>query len=435
MPEYSPVTRNANRGQRHCPVQNRVKPGNALCEGRTKCLRVIGSALLMSTLLPATSGQETPTAADNPSDRYAALETEIRRLSASDADSSDTRQLIAIDAELKDRKGEVAERLQQSVLVALAELGTASALEHLRSVFETQTHRRHDAAHAISIAALVRPTDDQDWRYLVRSLTIVERDQAVSVLKALRRFRRRATKPSWVRQVILIGLTLPEQDHPAALELLKFWTQHTPSPQASLNKPLADYQAWFRRTFPNEPNPQLPVDAPGSRWTYDRLSDVIADSESDQTSPAAGEVVYSKADCKKCHRRGDMKGQPQNDQLGPDLTSLSWRRQPKEILTAILYPSHHLNDEYPVTTVVLQNGKTVSGLMVPDEDGGLKIVSSDNRTTRFKRTDIDETLASNVSNMPAGLLEPLSRREIKQLMAFLTAGAGDADPHGTLSAK
>ena len=130
-----------------------------------------------------------------------------------------------------------------------------------------------------------------------------------------------------------------------------------------------------------------------------------------------------------------MNGQPQNDQLGPDLTSLSWRRQPKEILTAILYPSHHLNDEYPVTTVVLQNGKTVSGLMVPDEDGGLKIVSSDNRTTRFKRTDIDETLASNVSNMPAGLLEPLSRREIKQLMAFLTAGAGDADPHGTLSAK
>ncbi|HIE96514.1 MAG TPA: hypothetical protein EYG03_22025 [Planctomycetes bacterium] len=394
-----------------------------------RCVPGIVSALFFIGSAHLTWGQEPPDSHNTPSNRFVALENEIEKLRASDAQSSDVKRLIAIDVELRDQTSETAKQIQQSVLVALAEQGTAVSLEHLRSVFETQTHRRHDAAYAISVAAMDRPTDDQDWRYLVRSLMVVEGRQAVSVLQSLGRFRRRATKAAWVRQVILIALTLPEQDLPAALELLKFWTQHTPAPQGLVKDQLADYQAWFRDSYPDEPKPKLPVDMAGSRWTYNRLSGVLADLKSDRTSIAAGEVVYSRADCQKCHRRGNMKGQPQNNQLGPDLTSLGWRRQPKEILMAILYPSHHLNDEYPVTTVVLKGGMSVSGLMMPDERAGLKIVGSDGMATRFKRADIDETLASNVSNMPTGLLERLSLREIEQLMAFLSAQTGDADPH------
>ncbi len=394
-----------------------------------RCILGVVSALLFIGSAHLTWGQDSPDSHNTPSNRFAALESEIKSLRASGAQSSDIKRLIAIDVELRGETSKTAKQIQQNVLLALAKQGTADSLEHLRSVFETQTLRRHDAAYAISIAALDRPTDDQDWRYLVRSLMVVEDKQAVSVLHSLRRFRRRATKAAWVRQVILIALTLPEQDLPAALELLNFWTQYTPATQGRVSEQLAEYQDWFRVNYPSEAKPELPVDAPDFRWTYDKLSSLLANLKSDRTTIAAGEVVYAKADCHKCHRRGRMKGQPQNDQLGPDLTSLGWRRQPKEILTAVLYPSHHLNDEYPVTTVILKNGKSVSGLMIPDGGAGLKIVASDGKATPFQRSDIDETLASNVSNMPTGLLEQLSQREIEQLMAFLSAQVGDSAPH------
>ena len=429
MPICLPVNRDIVKEPRpyvvcHCPWL-----GIVFFRRKRNCGPVIVLVLLLLASVSGTSGQEPPKSPGSHSAQLPALEDDAERLSSSGAESSDVKQLIADDAELRDQTGQAAKRIQQTILVALAKKGTADALEYLRSVFETQTHRRHDAAHAISIAALIQPANDQDWRYLVRSLTVVEGEQAVSVLHALTRFRRRATKPAWVRQVILVALSLPEQDLPAALKLLKFWTQHAPAKQASSKEQLADYQAWFRRSYPHEPSPVLPVDVPGSRWTCDRLSGVLADVGPDQTSVAAGALVYFKADCHKCHRRGDMEGQPKNDQLGPDLTSLGWRRQRKEILTAILYPSHHLNDDYPMTTVVLKSGKSVSGLMMPDDRDGLKVVSSDGKATRFGKTDIDEMLESNMSNMPAGLLEPLSQREIHQLMAFLSAQVGDGDLH------
>ncbi|MEO1983114.1 MAG: hypothetical protein ABGZ24_21600, partial [Fuerstiella sp.] len=128
-----------------------------------RCVPGIVSALFFIGSAHLTWGQEPPDSHNTPSNRFVALENEIEKLRASDAQSSDVKRLIAIDVELRDQTSETAKQIQQSVLVALADQGTAVSLEHLRSVFETQTHRRHDAAYAISVAAMDRPTDDQDW--------------------------------------------------------------------------------------------------------------------------------------------------------------------------------------------------------------------------------------------------------------------------------
>ncbi len=59
---------------------------------------------------------------------------------------------------------------------------------------------------------------------MVRSLPVATVDEAPGILKALQRYRNRADKPYWVRQVILIGLKLPDNERAAALGLLKHWT-------------------------------------------------------------------------------------------------------------------------------------------------------------------------------------------------------------------
>ena len=157
----------------------------------------------------------------------------------------------------------------------------------------------------------------------------------------------------------------------------------------------------------------------------ERPSDAVAFT----AGAAAYSKVFSKANCNKCHRRDGGSDLPAGDQLGPNLTSLGWRRQPQEILSAILYPSHRLNDEYPVTTVLLTSGKSVSGLMMPDTEDRMKIVTADSKEVVFAKSEIEDVAPSKISNMPSGLLEVLSAEEIKNLFAFLTQRSGDYDPH------
>jgi len=361
-------------------------------------------------------------------ERLAAIQQELEFLQSAQADASAVKELVSIDGELRDTTAPAERALQTKVLVALAHHANAAALEHLRSVFETQTSRRHDAAYAISLAALNSPSNDQDWRYLVRSLPIVEGEQAGSVLTALSRFRRRATKPVWVREVILVGLKLPAAQQTTATRLLEHWTQHSMA-NGSPQEQLQAWQEWFREEFPDEPDPTLPADPPGAKHTWQTLTLLIGELPSEADAIAAGEALFTKATCQKCHRRGNTVGQPEDNRLGPDLTSLGWRRQPQEILTAILYPSHRLNDEYPVTTVVLANGKSASGLMMPAADKNLKVVASDGKETVFAASELEESRPSRVSNMPSGLLEPLTHEQVGQLLAFLSAQDGTYDPH------
>lgn len=365
------------------------------------------------------------------SDPPTALERrqQIAGLRAAEDLPSAAKHLIAMDDALIDTESAEHAELQKSILIALAQNATPAALEHLRAVFETQTLRRRNAAYAISLAALQRPNNDQDWRYLVRSLTIVEGEQAVSVLRALRNFRRRATKPTWVREVIIIGQQLPNAESPAALELLNFWTGHSVDESATSREQLQQYQDWFSERYADHPAATLPLDEATAKWTFEKLTQIITDLPRDDKSLTAGAVVYSTANCNKCHRRDNVASQPSDDRLGPNLSSLGWRRQPKEVVSAILFPSHRLNDEYPVTTVLLENGKTVSGLLMPTRDGRLKVVGNDSKEIVFNKSDIEETMASNVSNMPAGLLEPLSAEQVEKLLAFLTTQSGDYAPH------
>ena len=357
----------------------------------------------------------------------AELLAEVDLLRNADDDDVVVRRLIQIDTKLNVANQGPSVADSTVILVDLAHRRTSAALEFLRSVFETQTPRRHDAAYALSVAAMERPTSDQDWRYLVRSLTIVENEQAVSVLKALKRFRRRATKGVWVREVILVGLRLPEKQRIAAVDLLEHWTQHKAPDSATAGESMTHFQNWFADNYPDAPPATWPIDPPEAKWTFDTLMKL--QDRSAASDPDAGSAVFVKAKCNSCHRRTGVAKQPPDDRLGPDLTTLGWRRQRKEILLAILYPSHHLDDEYPVTTVVLNSGKTATGLLTPVQNGQLRIIAADNQETVFRRDEIEETKVAAVSNMPTRLLDKLTEHEIHSLMSFLTERTGDYAPH------
>lgn len=347
---------------------------------------------------------------------------ELSQLKATPITEIEVPRLIDLDREFSMRLPAEVRQERPVTLRLLGRCATPAALEYLRSVFESESYWRHETAYALSLSALDRPANSQDWRYLVRSLTVVEGEHAVSVLQALARFRLRATKPVWLRRVVLLGLRLKKSEKKYAVELFEKWTRRRFA--GSSSEALAKCQEWFRTTYPDEPDPVLPQDPPQRRWKYRSVLTALSDLELPATSEDRGRVVFEKANCQKCHRKGAV-----GERWGPDLTTLGWRRQAKEILEATLYPSHELNEDYTSVIVVTRQGKTISGLMAAGTDQSIVIVDSQGQQHQLRLSDIKETKNTRTSNMPGDLLEPLTLQEIRDLFAFLASTANTERPH------
>jgi putative heme-binding domain-containing protein len=350
------------------------------------------------------------------------LAESVELITADNAVSEKVPRLIAIDSSLNTRQWAGARELQGRIIEVLAQSGDQRGVAYVRSVFEDNADRRNDAAYALSLCPRA---DLADWRFMIRSLTVVEGQQAVSVLKTLTRFGQRATKPEWLRHVLLIGLRLEGEDQRHAVRLLEHWTgRHFGPGDQPPAKSLAAFQAWFREKYPNEPDPVLPVDPPDRRWKYAELRSQLERADGKELGDVAqGREVFQKAQCSKCHRKGEF-----GERLGPDLTTLGWRRQRKEILEAVLYPSHELDEEYPNVSVVTSDGKVLTGMMAAGPRDTVVIMQYDGQMQSLPRKSVEEIRTSRVSNMPENLLETLSLREIKDLFAFLVAGESETQP-------
>ena len=330
--------------------------------------------------------------------------------------------LIAIDEEIAGRDDVASQKTQVLTIQVLAQSEDERALDYVRGVFEAKTERRDEAAHALSLYCLKRPRNPQDWRYLVRSLPLIEGEQSRSVLRALARFRIRATKAKWLRQVILVGLPLKPDGQAEAVALLSQWAGTSTNAEGVPLKTLADWQQWFAEKYPEQPVPVLAQDPPNARWKFADLRTRLAVEVETPERLQHGKDVYEKATCSKCHRKDGF-----GEQWAPDLSSLGWRLQKTEQLEATLFPSHRLNEEYPTFTVITKAGRVFNGMMLAAGGGEIRIVASDGKVTLLPQTEIEEAVESNRSSMPDGLLEPLSYEELRDLFLYLDHLGSNAD--------
>jgi len=123
-----------------------------------------------------------------------------------------------------------------------------------------------------------------------------------------------------------------------------------------------------------------------------------------------------KSQCLKCHRFGNR-----GERMGQDLTSLSKRFTRKEILESIVFPSHIISSQFASQTVILVNGKTLTGIVGVGSPGEKVILQNDGKKVRIDKNDIEEIVPSKISTMPAGLLNQLTLGEISDLFAYLGA--------------
>jgi putative membrane-bound dehydrogenase-like protein len=126
-----------------------------------------------------------------------------------------------------------------------------------------------------------------------------------------------------------------------------------------------------------------------------------------------GRVVFQRT-CATCHRLFD-----EGASIGPELTG-SQRANLDYFLDNVLDPSAVVAKEYQMTVVELKNGRFLNGIVKEENDRSITL-QTQNEKVVVPKEDIESRKASAVSLMPDGLLDKLTKEEVRDLVGYLAS--------------
>ncbi len=148
-----------------------------------------------------------------------------------------------------------------------------------------------------------------------------------------------------------------------------------------------------------------------------------------------GKQLFTDLACGTCHRVNGVGGF-----VGPDLLQVKQKLSekkttPLDVLTEMIEPSKVIDEKFRSSVLVLVDGQLVSGIVIEETADAYKVRSSplelkpqaaqkSDELRTISKADVQERVTSEVSLMPAGLLNTLSAEEILDLLDHvLNAGS------------
>jgi putative heme-binding domain-containing protein len=138
---------------------------------------------------------------------------------------------------------------------------------------------------------------------------------------------------------------------------------------------------------------------------------------SERGSTEKGKALFSDPkglNCVKCHA---LKGQ--GGAVGPDLSDIGARYPKDDIVQSILYPSAKIFSGYEPVTIATNDGRVLGGVIKNETADAITLQDADAKTTTVAKAEIEERKVSDVSIMPNGLAEGLSKQDFADLVSFL----------------
>jgi putative heme-binding domain-containing protein len=164
-----------------------------------------------------------------------------------------------------------------------------------------------------------------------------------------------------------------------------------------------------------------------TEWKVDDLKADLA-AVSSGRNLARGRELYTKLACASCHKLG---GEGVN--YGPDLSDLLKRvnNDRAEVLRHILEPSLVISNRYRNISFNLKDGEEATGIILKEDAVGVTIQSgpSDSLIQTIAKSNIADRIPKDLSPMPMGLLNPLSKEDILDLLAWIESGGNAAHGH------
>ena len=138
-----------------------------------------------------------------------------------------------------------------------------------------------------------------------------------------------------------------------------------------------------------------------------------------------GKKAFSDALCVRCHQIASA-GTP----MGPNLSAVGSRFGRSDLLQSIVSPSMVVAEVFRNHVITMRDGTTLVGRVVRNDFRKSIVTVATNpfdlwQFNEVAKRDIASSAVSDISPMPPGLLDTLTREEIDDLIAYLEAG-GDA---------
>jgi putative heme-binding domain-containing protein len=149
-----------------------------------------------------------------------------------------------------------------------------------------------------------------------------------------------------------------------------------------------------------------------------KLEDLLPLTSRRGKSVENGRRLFAVTDCFSCHRFHGEGGT-----VGPDLTTVGRRFSRRDLIESIVNPSKAISDQYAAVSVITTAGRIVTGRVV-NLVGGTVMIQTDMlrpaSLERIPRAEIEQMERTQVSMMPTGLIDTLTRDEIADLVDFLS---------------
>ncbi|MFT3881897.1 MAG: GDSL-type esterase/lipase family protein [Gemmatales bacterium] len=155
---------------------------------------------------------------------------------------------------------------------------------------------------------------------------------------------------------------------------------------------------------------------PRTEWKLADLEPMVAELKGGR-SFGNGKQMFKVASCVACHK---FDGQGNN--FAPDLTQLDPKWTHTDLIKNIVEPSFQINEKFQPWVFAMNDGKTVTGIILEEKPDSYKVIENPILKAEpiiLKKADVEQKQKSNVSTMPKGLLDTLSRDEILDLLAYI----------------
>jgi putative membrane-bound dehydrogenase-like protein len=132
-------------------------------------------------------------------------------------------------------------------------------------------------------------------------------------------------------------------------------------------------------------------------------------------NPVVGKTVFAGAGtCAKCHIvNGDGKS------VGPNLSGVGAKLSREALYESVLAPSAAISHSYETYTALMDDGRSVTGLLVSQSPDQVVIRGADSIDVTLPAGEVDELVKQPVSLMPADLATTLSADELVDLVTWL----------------
>jgi quinoprotein glucose dehydrogenase len=129
-----------------------------------------------------------------------------------------------------------------------------------------------------------------------------------------------------------------------------------------------------------------------------------------------GEKVFfknQKVNCVRCHMVNERGGN-----VGPNLSKVGREKTAEYLLESIVLPSAKISPGYSTVQFLMATGRVQSGIVKEEASGHFIVEDAEGKRTTLLKEDIDE-MQAGLSGMPADLVKQLSKRQVRDLVAYL----------------